>query len=372
MPNLLLLCEYATLSGGERSMLSTLASVRTAGFIPAVIAPPNGPLADVLRDRDVELLPFAPLDAQGNRWPLGRAREELAELLRHRRPDLLHANSLSMGRLSGPVAAEARVPAIAHLRDIIKLSRQAISDLNRLARLLAVSEATRAFHAAAGLTPEKIHVLHNGVHLQRFCPRTPTGYLHRELGIRPSAPLIGTIGQICLRKAQDVLVRAAKTVCRRLADAHWLVVGERFSRKEESRRFEDELRAAAATRPLAGRLHLLGTRDDVPRILNELTLLAHPSRQEPLGRVLLEAAASGVAVVATDVGGTGEIFPSASEAARLVPPDDAGALAEAIEQLLADGAHRRRLAAAARRRAEEAFDLSPATDGLIHHYQELM
>lgn len=371
MPNLLLLCEYATLSGGERSMLSTLASVRTAGFNAAVIAPSNGPLAEALRDRDVELLPFAPLDVHGKRLPQGRVREELAELLRHRRPDLLHANSLSMGRLCGPVAAEARVPGIAHLRDIIKLSRQAVSDLNRHTRLLAVSDATRTFHAAAGLTPQKIHVLYNGVDLQRFCPREPTGYLHRELGIRPSAPLIGTIGQICLRKAQDVLVQAAKILCRRSPDAHWVVVGERFSAKEESRRFEDQLRAAAATRPLAGRLHLLGTRDDVPRILNELTLLAHPSRQEPLGRVLLEAAASGVAVVATDVGGTGEVFPPCSGGAQLVPPDDAGALAAAVEQLLAVGAHRHRLAAAARRRAEEAFDLHIAAEGLLRHYQEL-
>ena len=69
----------------------------------------------------------------------------------------------------------------------------------------------------------------------------------------------------------------------------------------------------------------------------------HPARQEPLGRVLLEAAAAGVAVVATDVGGTREIFPPEADAARLVPPDDADALAAAMLELLGNRELRGRL-----------------------------
>jgi glycosyltransferase involved in cell wall biosynthesis len=85
----------------------------------------------------------------------------------------------------------------------------------------------------------------------------------------------------------------------------------------------------------------------------------------------LEAAAAGVAIVATDAGGTREIFPQRSEAACLVPPDDAQALAAAIARLLGDAAERRRLAENARRRAEQAFDLPQAIDGLLGHYEEL-
>ena len=115
----------------------------------------------------------------------------------------------------------------------------------------------------------------------------------------------------------------------------WLVIGQRFSGKAESRQFEDRLHQAAAG-PLAGKVHFLGVRDDVPRILNELTLLVHPARQEPLSRVLLEAAAAGLAIVATDVGGTREIFPPESEVACLVPPDDVQAMSAAIGRLLGD------------------------------------
>ncbi len=369
MPDLLLLCEYPTLNGGERSMLSTLAAVAADRFEPAVIAPPEGPLADELRDRGVDIIPFSFFDAVGRRRPQATLREELAELIRHRRPDLLHANSLSMGRLSGPVAAELGLPSLAHLRDIVRLSSRAMADLNRHTRLLAVSRATREFHVAEGLAPEKTHVLHNGVDLQQFRPRAKTGWLHRRLGIPSGAQLFGTIGQICLRKGQDVLVRSAADLSGELPDAHYLIVGRRFSEKEESRRFEADLRAAAEG-PLAGRLHLLGVSDDVPRILNELTALVHPARQEPLGRVLLEAAATGAPVIATDVGGTREIFPPASRCAMLVPPDNADELGAAIRAVASDGPLRSQLASSARRRAEEAFDVRQATANLIEHYRE--
>ena len=96
---------------------------------------------------------------------------------------------------------------------------------------------------------------------------------------------------------------------------HYVIVGQRHSEKAESRQFatigQGHARLACTQRARAApaRVHFLGVRNDVCRLLDELTLLVHPARQEPLGRVLLEAAAAGVAVIATDVGGTPEIFP---------------------------------------------------------------
>jgi len=102
MPEVCLLCEYPTLNGGERSMLATLGGLRAGGFAPVVMAPPDGPLGAELARRGVELLPLGCRTDRGDRMPLGRLREELAAMLRRRRPAFLHANSLAMGRLSGP------------------------------------------------------------------------------------------------------------------------------------------------------------------------------------------------------------------------------------------------------------------------------
>jgi len=392
MTQLLILCEYPTLSGGERSMLVTFDGVARAGFDVHVMAPGQGPLALACRERRIPLVPFPTANNSQSNVPLAERREHLAGVLTRRRPDLLHANSLAMGRLAGPVAADRNVPSLAHLRDIIKLSARAIRDLNANRRLLTVSKATRQFHVAAGLAADKTFVLYNGIDLNQFQPRTPTGYLHRELGIPMESPLVGSIGQICLRKAQDVLLNAAvrlgataglpssaNVVGQTVPDTplpaarcplpapHWLIIGQRWSDKPESRRFEERLHAVA--RRLGPLVHFLGPRDDVPRLLGELTLLVHTARQEPLGRVLLEAAASGTPVVATDVGGTREIFPPESASARLVPPDNPEALAAAIAELLSRPDDRLALGVAARRRAEAQFDAARATTALVDHYR---
>ena len=90
---------------------------------------------------------------------------------------------------------------------------------------------------------------------------------------------------------------------------------------------------AAGQPPLAGRAHLLGYRDDVPALLAGLDVLVVPSRQEPLSRVLLEGLALGVPAVATAVGGSPEILDD-GRFGMLVPPDDPGAIARGIEELL--------------------------------------
>ncbi|NUQ62573.1 MAG: glycosyltransferase [Pirellulales bacterium] len=351
-------------------MLATLAGVRSAGFEFAALAPPEGPLAEALSRHGVPVVSWTLDDSSGRRLPREMLRRRLADELARIRPALVHANSLSMGRLSGPVAKAAGIPSIAHLRDILRLSRRAIDDVNCHTRLLAVSEATRRFHVAAGLDAAKTRVLYNGVDLEQFRPRSPTGFLHRELGLAPGSFLVGTIGQISLRKGQDVLARAAARLADELPLVHYLVIGQRLSEKAESRQFEADLRAIAEG-PLAGRFHFLGLRSDVDRILNELALLVHPARQEPLGRVLLEAAASGVPVVAADVGGTREIFPPDASAARLVPAGSAEALTSAIRQLIAESELRRDLSRAARLRAEQRFDVHQAAAKLAVQYREV-
>jgi glycosyltransferase involved in cell wall biosynthesis len=370
--HVLILCEYSSLNGGEQSLLSVLDGVQQRGFRITIAAPPEGPLASALRERDVEVEPFCIHDTSGTRRARSELRDNLQTIIVRRQPNAVHANSLSMSRLCGPVAAELGIPCIGHLRDIIKVSAATIDDLNCHTRLLAVSHATRDWYTAAGLDATKTHVLYNGVDLDRFQPRAATGYLHRELGLPPHAQLIGSIGQIGMRKGLDVLLEAAQTIVRQHADAHFLIVGERHSEKDEAVQFEQQLHRAASTAPLAGHVHFVGRRNDVDRLLNELTLLVHAARQEPLGRVLLEAAASGVPIIATDVGGTREIFPSASNAARLVPVNDSIALASSIADLLNNRNLRRELACDARSRAAQAFNARSSAEALVGHYAEVI
>ncbi len=368
MARVLIFCEYASLNGGERSLLAVLNGLRDAGFDILIVGPPRGDLPKAVATAGHAYQPIELHDQFGMRLDLSICRRRLSEAIVGLNVDLIHANSLSMSRLTGPVVAELGLPSLGHIRDIIGVSAAVIADLNRHTRLLAVSAATRNFYTHAGVDEAKTFVCHNGVDLSRFRPRAPTGFVHRELGLPQDAPLIGAVGQIGIRKGLHILLQAAQRICASNSDVHFVVFGQRYSQKAEAVEYERQLHQAASADVLAGRFHFPGIREDMESVLNEITVLAHAARQEPLGRVLLEAAACGRPIVATDVGGTREIFPDESSAAIIVPSDDWERLADALLAVLGDDTLRDSLGAAARRRAEEAFDARNSAAALAGHY----
>ncbi len=363
MPRALVLCEYATLNGGERSLLAVLPHLQQAGWAFDFLAPPEGALASALRAIDIAVV--------------GR-HDEISDVVNRRLYDLVHANSLAMSLHLGVHAKCLGVPTLGYLRDIVRLSGAKITQLNDNSRLLAVSEAVRAHHVAQGIDASRTHVLHNGIDLTKFLPSPLAGEgpgvrgLRAEVQLPLSAQLIGIIGQIILRKGQDTALAAVAPLLQSDPALHVVILGERHSEKLETVEYERKLHAIAAGAGVADRVYYLGTRDDVPQILPQFTLLLHMARQEPLGRVLLEAAACGVPVVATDVGGTHEIFPRAvDDGALLVPVDDAAAARTAVQTILADDALARRMGLAGRKRIESAFSVEQSAAGLLRHYEEV-
>lgn len=364
----LLLFEFPTLNGGENSLLSVVPTLSADGIALTAAAPAPSPLAAALEAAGIGLLPW---EVRGTGGSLAARRERLQSLLRKLEPDLVHANSLSMARLAGPVCRQNQIASLGHLRDMLRPSRQALADLSSNSRLLAVSQATRDWYVRLGLPAHQVHVVYNGVDLERFCRRPAEGYLQRELSLPSSVRLIGAIGQLGLRKGVDVLLRAAAVALRHHGDVHCVLVGERHSEKAESLQYERSLQQLAQAPPLAGRVHFLGRRTDIPRLLSEFVVLVHLARQEPLGRVLLEAAAAGCCILATDVGGTAEIFPAKTGTARLVPAADASAAAQALHELLSSEVERRARGQAARRHVELHWDCHEAGRQLRQHYRAL-
>ena len=309
--------EFPTLSGGERSMLAVLSRPPAEGWDVVALAPPDGPLADELRVAGVRVEPFD-LRASGNKPPPEWAAEMLGEAVDRCGADLVHANSLSMSRVAGRWSATTGRTATGHVRDMMRLSQAAVRDVNALAAVLCVSGATRDYHLAQGLDAAVSRVVHNGVDVPAA----------GETIERTGPPVIATVGQVCLRKGHDVAAAALATMGN--VDWRWWVVGERFSQKAESAAFDAALETTLGS--LSDRLVRTGYRDDVWPVLRRADVLLHPARQEPFGRVLLEASAVGTPIVACDVGGTREML---GDTATLVPPDDPSALAAAVRAALA-------------------------------------
>jgi len=357
-----ILCEYPTLNGGERSLLACAERFAPNDVQLTFLAPAHGPLAVELQQRSLAHIPFD-LHAAGARLTRDDALQRLVGLCQSDF-DLLHANSLAMGRLTGAAAAPLRIPCTTHLRDIIRLSPAAVADLNGNARLIAVSSAVRAYHVAQRVAADRTIVIYNGIDTAKFLPESRSGWLQRKLGLPASTFLVATIGQVCLRKGQDVFAAAAVAAAATLPEAHFLLIGSRHSTKPESIAYETGIAATFENAGLGDRFHRLGERSDVPQILSELDVLVHAARQEPFGRVLLEAAATGVAIIATDVGGTREMLTD-EQHALLVRPDDPPAIAAAILRLSRDAELRSRFRNAAREHVAREFPIDRSAKELL-------
>ncbi|MFV0444400.1 MAG: glycosyltransferase family 4 protein [Planctomycetaceae bacterium] len=370
---LVILCEFSTVTGGEHSLLAALEVLRPRVEV-RFLAPKYGRLAELLQAQHWPHTEFEVRDESGRRHDSASLERQLVDHVTRLRPQLLHGNSLSMGRLAGRVANQLPCPTTAHLRDIMRLSRAAIFDLAHNRQLFAVSAATRQFHINQGLPADVVTVLHNGVDLHRFRPASSadeTAQLRLRLNIPRQAPLALAVGQIGLRKGFDVLAEAMSEISAAVPDLHLLLVGERHSGKEEALKFEASLRERLCGSLSGEQLHWPGHRDDVPDLMRAADVLIHPARQEPFGRVLLEASASKLAIVATNVGGTAEMLTD-GESARLVPPDSPSTLAAAVVALLRDERLRKRYGAAARNCVESRFTIAASADRLLTAWQDVV
>ena len=363
-----LLFEYATLNGGEQSMLAALGQLSgDPDFHFTAFAQATGPLSAELRGAGISLAPFSVRDEHNSKRPARELLEELNKAVNRCDPplDLLHANSLSMARLVGQLS-RSDIKRTGHLRDIIRLNKKVIADLNASDRLVAVSSATRDFHVSQGLNRQHCDVLFNGVDTARFCPRPSLpGEL---LPVPANAAVILNVGQICLRKGQLDLARVVANWADDAVPVHLVLVGERHSTKRESVEYEEEIGAVFERAGRADRLHRVGYREDVPRWMQAADLLVHTARQEPLGRVLLEAAACGLPIVATDVGGTAEIL-THRQTAWLVPADSPDHLQAGIRETLGNPAAAAARATAARLRICELFDVHSAAARLADFWR---
>ena len=366
-----LLFEFGTLNGGENSMLAAIDHCGHHRVAFTAFAPQNSPLFQQLVSRGIAVENLVLHNGDGQRVSASFLRQQLSSLIEKHQLDLVHANSLTTGRHLGVIAPQLPVPTSAHLRDLMKLSKSSIQDLNQHQVLFAVSEATHDFHVAQGLDASKVFTLYNGIDCRELSPRPKNGFLHRQLNLSDDVQLAGTIGQICLRKAHNDLASAAVLLKDRCPLLHYVIVGERHSSKQESIDFDQAMTTTFEDAGMHNRLHRLGFREDVSNILNELEVLVHPARQEPLGRVLLEASASGVPIVATDVGGTSEILTN-GKSALLVPPAQPEQLADAIERIQSSPTLREQFSRNARDNVCQKFNIEQRAEAILTAWEHAL
>ena len=296
-----------------------------------------------------------------------RAAWRLYRLLRDDGCDVLHMHMSKAALLGGLVGTAARVPVrvnTAHNLGCIALPQRVLRGLfwlydkvlfaTTMHAVITVSSRVRQSIVRLGLLPaKKVHAIPNGIDPAPFDANAQIRADSRvALGLEPDEVAVGCVARLVWFKGLDALIEAIPAVVRQHAHARFFIVGEGP--------LKDELLAQARQLGVADKIVFLGERNDVAALLAAFDIFVLPSVSEGMPITILEAMAAAKPIVATDVGGVGEMIED-QEGGMLVPARTPSALADALIALAGDAERRERMGRAARQRLERDF----AQDGMV-------
>lgn len=373
-PRVLFVCHTGSISGAELVLIDLvkpwmgqsaflfedgpLKQALAANGLNVTISQWGGGLNDVRRDSSfAKVLPV-----------IGAMFGITAELARFaRQHDVVYANSQKAFVLAAIAAKLVRRPLIWHLHDIIspahfgKMQRcvQVLLANHCTTRVVVPSKAAADAFIAEGGRKHLVAIVPNGLDI---APEMQSpAEIRRELGL-PHGPLVGVFSRLAEWKGQHIVLQALA----RTPGVSCIIAGSALFGEEA---YERRLRQMVSDLGIADRVHFLGQRNDVPRLMRAVDAVIHPSIDpEPFGRTLVEAMLADVPVIATDAGAASDIL-EGGKAGTLVPPGDADVLAQAIATVMAGSPELRAQIGYAAARARAHYGVEQMLDAaarLIH------
>jgi glycosyltransferase involved in cell wall biosynthesis len=253
-----------------------------------------------------------------------------------------------------------------HYPDVVSPLRRAANRLvlDRLADAVnaCCTFSARSLGALDGFAPGRIEVIPNGIEVGRYGPAVDRAALRQRLGLDPARRYVVNVARFHPVKDQAMLLRAFAAVTAARPDVDLLLVGDGGLRGNLERQVHEL--------GVADRVRFLGVRFDVPDLLRAADVFALTSVSEAASLTLLEAMASGLPVVVTDVGGNPEIVRQGIDG-LLVPRGDDRAAAAAFLRLLDDPTAAARMGAAGRARVHECYRLEQTIEAYLGLYLRL-
>ncbi len=293
----------------------------------------------------------------------------LLRVIRELRPDIVHTRN--WGSIEGVLAARlGRCGATIHSEHGLESAAGSLPQrriwFRRLAfeladRVLCVSHRLKDYYSrTTGFRARRIAVIHNGVDCGRFFPDPAArARIRRELNIGDNEFCVGCVGNLLPVKDHDTLLRALAILGGESKGWRVVIAGEGPTRPNL------EVAAQAIGR-LGVQTSFLGTWKRVPELLNAFDVYVLPSLNEGISNSLLEAMATGLPVLATDVGGTPEVVDD-GRSGLLFPAGGSEKLANRLMDLRISTCLREQLGREARRHAQEHFSIQ----AMVRRYEDL-
>lgn len=336
--HVLLVANYADrVGGGEESLLTLARWLDRRRFAVHAIVPGEGELAEALRREGIPVAAVRyPSLRPWNAAACLRTVSRFRSLMSSWKIRLVHAHGSRCALYANLAARGLRVPVVWHVRvaDPDPLLDPIL--LRMSAAVIANSRATAGRLGSRRGALEKTRVIYNGVDLDQFARAGATPAVRRALGPEGDHAVCAFIGRLEHGKGPDLLLDAAPLIRKEVPRASFVFIGQGPLRQAlEARARQQDLRAS-----------FVGQQADIAAWLHACAVVVVPSRQEGFGRVVVEAMAAGVPVVAARAGGIPEVCRHAVTG-LLVPPEDPAALASAVVKTLKEeGDTKQRVAAA--------------------------
>lgn len=281
-------------------------------------------------------------------------------------PDVVHTHGYRSDVVAGLTARTRGAPVVSTVHGFLgggwknrlyeRIQRWVLRSFDAV---VAVSEPLERELGSAGVTDDRLHVVRNAAVAGEDVRLLPRKEARAALGLDDAGFVTGFVGRLSREKGPDVLLDAVAADPGPFGTV--VLVGDGVDRRE--------LEASAARRGLADRVRFTGEVPEAGRLFRAFDLFVLSSRTEGTPVVLLEAMAAGVPVVAARVGGVPDVVGSGE--AWLVPPEDAGALADAVGDARRDREEAERRADAAADRLARAFAVGPWLDRYEEIYRDV-
>ncbi len=355
--------------GGERWMLDTASGLRARGHDARLVARPGSVLATRAPARGI---PLTEVEMRGDVDPIAVA--TLTGLVRRFQPDAIVPNLDREIRLAAAAIRAARalrrgpkprlIPRRGSEFPLKNKRHYRIVYTADVDRVIVNSEATKRtmIRDSPWFPDAKAVVVYNGIDVDPYVALAARrdavrAKLRALIGAPPDAPVISLVGELNERKQQRAVIEAAPHVLERFPDTRILFVGDGDDRAE--------LEATIRARSLESAILIQGFRFDVPEIIAGSDALLLPSRVEGFGYVLVEAMAAAVPCIASNVSSIPEIVQD-GVTGILHPVGDIGAIASAINFVIANPEAARAMGEAGQRVARETFTLPRMLDRVEH------
>ena len=353
------------IGGGQKSLLLLLERLDRNRINPFLVCPSDGDLMQRAKALDIEtaVIPAPvlkkislPTIIKCIRFIIGK------------RIDLIHTDTRRQTFYFGLAAKLTRKPLVWHIRVASHENRLYDRCLYHLAdRIIAVSKAVALRFKGIGNSSRKVCVIYNGVDVREFDVKNERLKMRQHFGIREDEVFVGTGGQLVPLKGYSLFLEAAYITSRTFPGKFkYIIVGKGTDEYMET------LKREAHNLQLEEKIIFTGFRNDIPKIMSAMDVFVLATfYEEGLSRVILEAMAAGIPVIASAIGGNPEVVMH-GENGMLVQTGNAELLAKAILNISSDAEMLKQMGKKARKHVASKFSIEENVNKIQNVYEEIL